>query len=156
MERPFLGSLSELALLYSGRKRPLKSSRPSRPASPILTLPKVRLVEVGWAESSEEFELTSFSFPPPSCTQVYANEETVGKAIKDSGVSREQLFITSKSNQADPRKSCEASLRKVSREMGRDRDLELTSLFPSFHSSGLPTSVSLEGKFVSIRTYQSS
>jgi 2,5-diketo-D-gluconate reductase A len=47
--------------------------------------------------------------------QAYGNEESVGKALRDSGVPREQVFITTKfypGNQ-DPAKEAEESLRRL-------------------------------------------
>lgn len=50
--------------------------------------------------------------------QFYQNEEGVGKAIKDSGIARENLFVTSKiaspiKNYKDAKESIEESLRKL-------------------------------------------
>jgi len=47
--------------------------------------------------------------------QAYGNEESVGRALKDSGVPREEVFITTKFNPSrlDPVKEVEASLRKL-------------------------------------------
>jgi 2,5-diketo-D-gluconate reductase A len=46
---------------------------------------------------------------------VYRNEEEVGRALADSGVPREQVFVTTKvpPNAADPRKTLDESLRKL-------------------------------------------
>jgi diketogulonate reductase-like aldo/keto reductase len=47
--------------------------------------------------------------------QAYGNEESVGRALKDSGVPRDEVFITTKfnPNRRDPVKEIEASLRKL-------------------------------------------
>lgn len=44
---------------------------------------------------------------------MYGNEEEVGRAIKDSGISREEIFVTTKlaNNHRDPAGSLEASLK---------------------------------------------
>ncbi|KAG8748532.1 hypothetical protein FRC10_003666 [Ceratobasidium sp. 414] len=44
------------------------------------------------------------------CAEAYGNESSVGDAIVESGILREQLFLTSKCNTKDPRKSLEKSL----------------------------------------------
>lgn len=47
---------------------------------------------------------------------VYENEEEVGKAVRDSGIPREEIFITSKlwlSQFGDPQKGVERSLKKL-------------------------------------------
>jgi diketogulonate reductase-like aldo/keto reductase len=47
--------------------------------------------------------------------QAYGNEESVGRALKDSGIPRDEVFITTKfnPNRRDPVKEVEASLRKL-------------------------------------------
>lgn len=47
--------------------------------------------------------------------QAYGNEESVGRALRDSGVAREEVFITSKFYPArgDPAAEAEASLRRL-------------------------------------------
>jgi diketogulonate reductase-like aldo/keto reductase len=47
--------------------------------------------------------------------QAYANEESVGRAVRDSGVPRDQLFITTKFNPSrrDPAAEAEQSLRRL-------------------------------------------
>jgi diketogulonate reductase-like aldo/keto reductase len=47
---------------------------------------------------------------------VYANEEEAGQGIKESGLSRKDLWITTKwsgVNSSSPREACEASLEKL-------------------------------------------
>jgi len=53
--------------------------------------------------------------------RMYENEQEVGKGIKDSGVPRDQLFVTTKlqMGQLDPsgvRESCDSSLRALGTE----------------------------------------
>ncbi|KAJ9107816.1 hypothetical protein QFC19_002722 [Naganishia cerealis] len=45
------------------------------------------------------------------CAEFYANEESVGLALKELGVKREDVFITTKCGSDDPRKSLEKSLK---------------------------------------------
>jgi diketogulonate reductase-like aldo/keto reductase len=47
--------------------------------------------------------------------QSYRNETSVGRAIRDSGVPREEIFLTTKfqPGRSDPRKEAEASLRRL-------------------------------------------
>ncbi|GHJ85377.1 hypothetical protein NliqN6_1779 [Naganishia liquefaciens] len=45
------------------------------------------------------------------CAEMYANEESVGQAIKELGVKRDDVFLTTKCGSADPRKSLEKSLK---------------------------------------------
>lgn len=48
--------------------------------------------------------------------KIYGNEEAVGKAVRDSGLPREEIFITTKlwnSDQAKARKAFETSLKKL-------------------------------------------
>ncbi|QRV91125.1 aldo/keto reductase family protein [Ceratobasidium sp. AG-Ba] len=47
------------------------------------------------------------------CAEAYGNENSVGDAIVASGIPREQLFLTSKCNSKDPRKSLEKSLAEL-------------------------------------------
>jgi hypothetical protein len=49
-------------------------------------------------------------------TTVYRNEEEVGQAIKESGLSRKELWVTTKWSGVDgkgPKQSCKESLEKV-------------------------------------------
>lgn len=66
-------------------------------------------------EGTRESSLPSLRCPLLSLCAAYANEETVGEAIRQSGVARDKLFITSKSNSDDARKSLMSSLKKVNR-----------------------------------------
>src|SRR5207237_1481488 len=47
--------------------------------------------------------------------QAYGNEESVGEAIRDSGIAREDLFLTTKfyPGSDDPAKEAERSLRRL-------------------------------------------
>ncbi|KAI5450688.1 hypothetical protein NCC49_002699 [Naganishia albida] len=45
------------------------------------------------------------------CAEMYENEESVGLALKELGVKRDDVFITTKCGSADPRKSLEKSLK---------------------------------------------
>ncbi|GAB1518818.1 aldo/keto reductase family protein [Rhizoctonia solani] len=47
------------------------------------------------------------------CAESYGNESYTAQAIQDSGVPREQLFLTSKCWTRDPRKSLEKTLREL-------------------------------------------
>ncbi|CAE6449530.1 unnamed protein product [Rhizoctonia solani] len=47
------------------------------------------------------------------CAEAYGNEISTGQAILESGVSREQLFITSKCSTKDPRKALEKTLKEL-------------------------------------------
>ncbi|KAG8773587.1 hypothetical protein FRC12_002451 [Ceratobasidium sp. 428] len=44
------------------------------------------------------------------CAEAYGNESSVGDALVESGIPREQLFLTSKCDTKDPRKSLEKTL----------------------------------------------
>lgn len=43
--------------------------------------------------------------------EVYANEESVGRALKECGLPREKIYLTTKCGSADPRKALEKSLK---------------------------------------------
>jgi len=43
--------------------------------------------------------------------EMYANEDSVGKALQESGLPREKIFLTTKCGSADPRASLEKSLK---------------------------------------------
>ncbi|KAB5594226.1 NAD/NADP-dependent indole-3-acetaldehyde reductase [Ceratobasidium theobromae] len=47
------------------------------------------------------------------CAEAYGNESSTGQAIQESGIPREQLFLTSKCNSKDPRKSLEKTLKDL-------------------------------------------
>ncbi|KAF8609444.1 Aldo/keto reductase [Ceratobasidium sp. AG-I] len=47
------------------------------------------------------------------CAEAYGNESSTGQAIQESGVPREQLFLTSKCFSPDPRKSLEKTLKEL-------------------------------------------
>ncbi|CAE6521810.1 unnamed protein product [Rhizoctonia solani] len=47
------------------------------------------------------------------CAEAYDNESSTGEAIQESGVPREQLFITSKCSSKDPRKALEKTLKEL-------------------------------------------
>jgi diketogulonate reductase-like aldo/keto reductase len=44
---------------------------------------------------------------------IYKNEESVGKAIKESGLSRDELYVTTKYDGGDIQEAIRASLKKV-------------------------------------------
>src|ERR1700756_6028577 len=52
--------------------------------------------------------------------QAYGNERSVGRALRDSGVSREQVFITTKffPGASDPAAAAEESLRRLELDPG--------------------------------------
>ena len=54
------------------------------------------------------------TFYPPD-TVVYANEQYVGAAIRESGLARQDMWVTSKYNGGDPLDSAHTSLREVCR-----------------------------------------
>lgn len=50
------------------------------------------------------------------CAKIYGNEEAVGKAIRESGVPREEIFVTTKlwpTDFRDPEAACKESLKKL-------------------------------------------
>ncbi|KAJ1311080.1 hypothetical protein OPQ81_009584 [Rhizoctonia solani] len=47
------------------------------------------------------------------CAEAYGNESSTGQAIQESGVPREQLFVTSKCSSKDPRKALEKTLEEL-------------------------------------------
>jgi len=47
------------------------------------------------------------------CAEAYGNESSTGKAIQESGVPREQLFLTSKCTSPEPRKALEKTLKAL-------------------------------------------
>src|SRR6266478_2848575 len=50
--------------------------------------------------------------------QIYGNEESVGRAVRESGIPRDQVFITAKFNpsRTDPAAEAERSLRRLGTE----------------------------------------
>lgn len=72
------------------------------------------------------------------CAAVYGNEREVGAALRDTGVPREELWITGKlwnDRHDDPEAACEASLRDLGLEYF---DLYLIHWpFPNFHAPGV-------------------
>jgi hypothetical protein len=54
------------------------------------------------------------TFHPPD-TVVYANEQYVGAAIRESGLARQDMWVTSKYNGGDALDSAHTSLREVCR-----------------------------------------
>lgn len=47
------------------------------------------------------------------CAEAYGNESSTGQAIQESGVPRDQLFLTSKCSSKDPRKALEKTLKEL-------------------------------------------
>ncbi|MEA5058519.1 MAG: aldo/keto reductase [Clostridia bacterium] len=53
------------------------------------------------------------------CAKIYGNEEAVGKAIRESGIPREEIFVTTKLWPTDferPEEACKGSLRRLGLE----------------------------------------
>ena len=57
---------------------------------------------------------------------VYGNEDSVGVAIRESGLSRKELYITTKYDGGDVREEIETSLKKVYSYRHQTRSIHLT------------------------------
>jgi len=84
------------------------------------------------------------------CASVYGNEDRIGRAIEESGIARDELWITSKLWN-DQHSRVEESCRKSLRDLGLTRlDMYLVHWpFPNFH----PPGCSVESRSADSRPY---
>ncbi|KAI9784878.1 MAG: hypothetical protein M1816_000573 [Peltula sp. TS41687] len=68
------------------------------------------------------------------CATAYGNEDEVGKAIRESGIPREELFVTTKLSQtwhepSDVAEAIELSLRALQLEYGANANLDPSGFY---------------------------
>src|SRR5881392_1252731 len=105
--------MTEETLTRDGRARVLRDAN----ALPLLGLGVWQVRSPREAEDSVRWAL-ELGYRHIDTAQAYGNEESVGKALRDSGVQREQVFIATKfyPGSTDPEAEAEQSLRRLGLE----------------------------------------
>ena len=102
--------MSDAALTPDGRARPLRDGN----ALPLLGLGVWQVPSGKETENAVRWAL-ELGYRHIDTAQAYGNEESVGKALHDSGVPRAEIFITTKfyPGSKDPEAEAEQSLRRL-------------------------------------------
>src|SRR5881392_402761 len=104
--------MTEETLTRDGRARVLRDAN----ALPLLGLGVWQVRSPREAEDSVRWAL-ELGYRHIDTAQAYGNEESVGKALRDSGVPRDEVFITTKFypryKSKDPAREAERSLKRL-------------------------------------------